>query len=588
MKNSVPVVPCDHYFQYEEMIEIVRALAEARPDLCRLSSIGSSFEGKDIPLLVITDYPSLESGGRLDDRLEDGLNGGRDDRSNERTSGRASGSPECRPGYLLFGGIHAHEPGATHAPLYVARELMAGEPDILKEVTFYIIPRLTVDATDFVVRTSARLRSRGDWINREPNTLYQEDVDGNGLILTMRQWHPEGDLTADPEEPRLLIKRRADSPPPYYRSYPEGTIHQWDGSDSIKPAGLDAWFGWAGSGGRSFDWNRNWSWNWSPENVQQGSGDFPFSEKEIHQLAGFMHEKRNLFGIMSFHCGYASILRPPSSDSGNLIDETDDRTIQEIALMGQEELGFGIASNMTMHRKDQRPQPKSGHFMSFSYHHLGLIAYEIELGYMGDEAGVNMEEMHNSEGDEPEKLWMRKIMKWWDAHKDEQPLFEDWKPFEHPQLGPVEIGGFLYSHLDNPAFSRLPRILEGVYRFAVKHAEQHPRVCLEDITTDQVEKEVYRVRARVANRGRLPTNVTNQGAGIPRLLPVQVYFYPAEGTALLSREGHRNLGHLAGVNGCRDLEWFVSGSPERKELCEIVVSGGTGGNIRQTVLKEHQ
>jgi hypothetical protein len=35
--------------------------------------------------------------------------------------------------------------------------------------------------------------------------------------------HPDGEYTADPEEPRILVLRRPDSQPPFYRLYPVPT-----------------------------------------------------------------------------------------------------------------------------------------------------------------------------------------------------------------------------------------------------------------------------------------------------------------------------------------------------------------------------
>jgi len=85
----------------------------------------------------------------------------------------------------------------------------------------------------------------------------------------------------------------------------------------------------------------------------------------------------------------------------------------------------------------------------------------------------------------------------------------------------------------------------------------------------------------VANRGEFPTHVTNKGKGLRRLRPVRVEFHLAEGAALLSRQGHFELGHLSGVNGSRELEWFVEGTGG--EIGEIRVLGGTGGNVKVRV-----
>ena len=81
----------------------------------------------------------------------------------------------------------------------------------------------------------------------------------------------------------------------------------------------------------------------------------------------------------------------------------------------------------------------------------------------------------------------------------------------------------------------------------------------------------------MANRGALPTNVSNRGAKLKRLQTVRVEFQPGKGVEVLSRRAHHDLGHLAGPGGGKLLEWFVR-APKRA-TCRIVVRGGAGGNV---------
>jgi hypothetical protein len=67
------------------------------------------------------------------------------------------------------------------------------------------------------------------------------------------------------------------------------------------------------AGGRSFDWNRNWPYNWRPEQI--GAGDYPFSEQELRHFADFLYSHPQIFAILGYHCGKASIIRPPASGS---------------------------------------------------------------------------------------------------------------------------------------------------------------------------------------------------------------------------------------------------------------------------------
>src|SRR5690606_10532044 len=125
---------------------------------------------------------------------------------------------------------------------------------------------------------------------REPNTIYQQDIDGDGAILRMRQEHPDGDHMRDPHEPRLVIPRRPNAKGPFYRVWPEGLIHDFDGD--VRRIRAHS---------RSYDWNRQWAYDWRPEPEQPGAGDYPFSEPEMQHLARFLAARTNLIGMVGYH-----------------------------------------------------------------------------------------------------------------------------------------------------------------------------------------------------------------------------------------------------------------------------------------------
>ena len=542
-RKRIPPLPFRNFFAHEELVEFIEALAASRPDLCRLGSLGRSREGREVYLLTITDF--------------------------------VSGSPDDRPGYLVHGNIHAGELSGTHTALYTARQFLVDDAgsDLLKRVVFYVVPRLNPDGAHFVATTSGRIRSRTDNSERVPNTLYQEDLDGDGLILNMRQEHPDGDVARDPKEPRLLIRRKAGSKGPFYRVLPEGTIHEWDGSDKIQIEG------------RGFDWNRNWSYDWRPEPEQSGVGDFPFSETEMRHMGEFMHSHPNLFGVLGYHTGPAAVLCPPSTGSENDLSEHDVRMTEDLARIGADHTGFPVIPVIKYHRARSRDINLRGHFHNFGYHHLGLYVFEFELGIMMNSAGISTQDQLGAESPEEGEAHMRKMLKWWDRQKPRPPLFRPWKRFDHPQLGEVEVGGLISRHVANRTLKDLAKTAKGTYQFTTDHANRHPQVALEDLDVCAVGGDIYRVRARVANRGELPTHVTDKGKGLSRLRPVRVEFHPAKGVELLSAEGHASLGHLAGVTGSRLLEWFVSAPGQDAELSEIRVLGGTGGNARKVIMK---
>lgn len=540
-KIEIPELPFRAFLTYQEVTDFVNSLASARPDICQLSSLGTSHEGREIHLLTITDY--------------------------------SSGAPEDKPAYLIHGNIHATELSGTHAALYTARQLLSNQgcSDLLRNIVFYIVPRLNPDGAEFVVATSGPIRSRTDRSQPEPNTLYPKDVNGDGLIISMRQEHPDGGFVVDPGDSRLLIHRKADSVGPFYRVLPEGEIYQWDRTDHIS---ID---------GRSFDWNRNWSYDWRPEPEQHGAGDFPFSEPEMRHMAEFIHSRPNLFGVLGYHTGPAAVLRPPSTGSDDDLAESDVRKMEDLARIGAKYTDFPVIPVVKYHWKRNKDINLRGHFHNFGYHHLGLFVFEFELGIMMNSAGITTEQQLETETEEDREEQMRKLMKWWDDQEEREPIYQPWEPFQHSQLGSVEVGGFLQRHMAGPTLTDLARISEGTYKFTLEHALKHPRVVLEHLRTDAMGGQVFRIRARIANRGEFPTHVSKKGRNLRRLRPVRVEFHPADGVKLLSDQGHYSLGHLEGVTDSRSLEWFVSVPAGKDELCEIRVLGGTGGNVRRSV-----
>jgi hypothetical protein len=87
----------------------------------------------------------------------------------------------------------------------------------------------------------------------------------------------------------------------------------------------------------------------------------------------------------------------------------------------------------------------------------------------------------------------------------------DWYPFEHPQLGPVELGGWnaLYAfrnpppHLLENEISRFPPWL--IFKLLIS-----PLLEVYEVSATPLGDGVYRVRLTVHNTGWLPTYVTKK------------------------------------------------------------------------------
>jgi len=300
-------------------------------------------------------------------------------------------------------------------------------------------------------------------------------------------------------------------------------------------------------------------------------------------MAEFIHSKTNIFGVLGYHTGPAAVLRPPSTGSDSDLDEYDVRIMDDLAQLGAKFTGFPVIPVVKYHGARSRDINLRGHFHNFGYHHLGLYVFEFELGTIHNSAGISTEEQLAVKNEEEDAELNRRIMKWWDDQVNRDMIFKDWEEFDHPQLGKVEIGGFLRKHAGNPTLIDLAKISEGTYKFTIDHALKHPKIILEDVKVDNVGGNIFRIRARVANRGEFPTNISNNGKSLRRLRPVRVELHTSDDVELLSDQGHHNLGHLGGITDSRLLEWFVSVSDRDQDICQIKILGGTGGNVCHTI-----
>ncbi len=512
----------DHWYSYDEMSQYLRGVEAACGDRCRLNVLGKTPEGREIWLAEVTD----------------------------RT---VDADPDARPAFFVHANIHAKELAGTTSSLKLIHDLLTNSVEgvdtmeLLRRVVFYVIPRLNPDGAEFALSTGGEIRSRIEEA-REPNCLYQHDVDGDGAIVSMRIERPDGEYRAHPKDSRILIPREDDDHEGvFYAVYPEGLIADWDGGEFRHCA-------------RSHDFNRNWPANWHQEHEQGGAGDFPFSEPEMRALADFVYSHQNIFGILGFHCGSSAILMPPSTGSVDDINRADLKVFRKLGERAAKLTKLKLLPTVDYRSADAPQVSLKGHSADWGYQHLGLFHFEIEQGNVYNAAGVPTEEIFAAEAEKRHEF-MVDAMRYHEEHP-EYEMFIDWHEFEHPQLGKVEIGGWKKYWMINPAFKELrERIAPGAAQFIAEYAAQHPHLAISDLEADAVGDGIYRVRARVMNRGALPTNISERGKVLRALKPVTVELVAGEDVEVLSRGRHRSISHLAPHQRTEELEWFVHAEP---------------------------
>jgi hypothetical protein len=140
--------------------------------------------------------------------------------------------------------------------------------------------------------------------------------------------------------------------------------------------------------------------------------------------------------------------------------------------------------------------------------------------------------------------------------------FVEWHAFKHPQLGDVEIGGFLPGFKQNPPEAETERLVGEQTKFAVALIGKFPAVRTTEPAVEKLGTGVWRVTVRVVNDGFLPSaaEIENKARrGLPTLVTIDL---PLE--RLISGEKHNRAWVIAGSGGRAEYQWTVKGQDGEK------------------------
>jgi murein tripeptide amidase MpaA len=510
------------YFRYDALTDLLRTFVQAFPNLASLESIGKSYEGRDIWALTLT--------------------------------ARTTGDALEKPGFYVDGNIHGSEVTASSAALYFAWTLLDGYGSreemthLLDACAIYIIPVVSPDGVEHVLSNSGHVRSGTRMYphEEERDGLHPADINGDGQISSMRIADPGGGWKVSEKDPRLLVPRRFnDTVGTFYRVFPEGTIHNFDGVE-VKTAPAK----------QGLDFNRNFPANWEPEVKQRGSGEYPFSESETRALAEFIIQHPNICGLHALHTGMESVIRPPATQTDKAMPAEDLSRVLEIGHRGVEMTGYVLFSYR--HLNDEIYEAY-GDFATWTYEHLGLLIFCDELWDIRARSGKDYVELNkmNKENDQDglEEVEAA-ILKWNDENLNGEG-FIAWQPFNHPQLGPVEIGGWKRLLRNNAPPQFLEETCEKMSRFLVAHAQARPKLEAEFHQIEKLGVGVFRIAVAVRNAGYLPTYVTQQAIKMNQARPVEARIHLSDEDTLLIGDAKQEIGHLSGYGGRRKVEWTV-------------------------------
>lgn len=551
----------NHYYTNQELENLCSKWVNKYPNLVTKSHIGESFEHRPIWLLTLTN--------------------------------NQSGPDAEKPAVWIDANIHATEIAGTTVALQIAQALLQEygvNPNITRimdNCVYYIVPRVNPDGAELAMADIPRYIRSGvrpyPWPEQDAG-LHEKDIDRDGRILLMRFRDPNGDWKISELDPRLMVRRSPiDNSGEYYRLWPEGILREFDGYVVKYAQPVEG-----------LDFNRNFPFEWRTEDAQSGAGPYPVSEPETRAIVDFVCNHPNINLAITYHTFSRVILRPFSTKSDDEMETEDLWVSKKIGEIGSKLTGYRCA-NTFQEFKYSPKEITTGGFDDWIFDHLGIFAYTIELWDMPTEAGINDRKFIEWFRDHPQEEDLQ-ILQWADQHAG-PGAFVDWYPFEHPQLGKIELGGWntMYTWR-NPPEKFLGAEAARNTPFALALGDMLPHLDIHTLEVTPLASGDFHVNLVVDNTGFLPTFTSEQGKKRKAVRPVRAEIELPDGVSIISGKREVELGHLAGRSNKLAVHEFFSASPtdnrsrtewvlhaDRDAIVKINISSERAGSLHRSI-----
>lgn len=535
----------DEYMTYSRLTTVLQSFSQDFPDLCQLSTIGKTESGREIWIVTITNFKKS--------------------------------SADNKPGYWVDGNTHATELAGCQACVHLIDYLLSEATtsrvrDLLDHVTFYIIPRISIDGAEKAITQGLLYRSSPEIFPlRVPEENFiEKDLDQDGEILMMRVQDPAGAFKVCAEDSRLMVVREPhDTEGPFYHLFPEGEFRNYDG------------FHRQFADPHRFDLNRQAPAGFSPH--EYGAGPLPLYLKEARALAESFVKRSRIMGATTHHTFGGYLLRPSSSRPDAEFSTHDLEVFKQQGKMGEAVTGYKAYSIYHDFKYDPK-RITTGAWDDWHYDHRGVFSWTTEIWSLAKRAGVNFEKpLEYYQNPSSENLL--KMIRWCDQNLKPEEFFRPWKAYQHSQLGPVEIGGWklLYT-VRNPPPMFLREELEKVTEFSLRHAQMGPRLSAEVFNVEKWDMNLSRVQIKVQNQGFLPSYVSDSAKNLGIYNLPQALIKLSSGQKLRQGKLETNLKHLSGRS--QGLPWIspLWGSDinnSHEDLLTYVIEGS--GIVRWTL-----
>jgi murein tripeptide amidase MpaA len=536
--------PYDRFVKFEELTSLLRAAVDAHPKFARMAQIGSSYEGRPIWCITLTNF---ETGADVD-----------------------------KPAFYVDANIHATELSGSVAALKLIDVLLTqyGKRDditrLLDSRTLYVIPRVNPDGAEWAMADKPKyIRSSTRPYPYDEDAiegLEAEDIDGDGRILMMRFKDANGPWKKHPTEQRLMVRRDpVETGGEYYRIVSEGNVKNYDGFNLPVPKPK-----------QSLDLNRNFPEEWRPESAQVGAGDFPTSEPEVRNCVEFINKHRNICGGLFFHTWSGVLLRPFGTKADDEMPPEDLWVFQTQGKKGEELTGYPAIS--VFHEFKYHPKEVITGTQDWLYTELGSYAWVVEIWCPMREAGITGYKYIDWFRDHPVEDDL-KLLKWTDeVHKGRG--YVDWYEYDHPALGKVELGGWdKINTFSNPPPHLLEKEASKFHDWIIFQALMSPKLEHHSTKVTKLGDDLWRIDFGVQNTGYLPTDVSKITRNKKYCRGVIAEIELPEGATLVEGKQRIEGPQLEGRNNVGTLTSFFPAGNATQDRCRFtwIVRGG-GGN----------
>lgn len=500
----------DHYFLYQDIIDMCTSFVNDYPDLCSKETICITEKNREVIAMTLTN--------------------------------KNTGDPLDKPAFYMDANTHAGEITGNVVAMHMMDYLLTNYASnstckkILDEYTVYVIPRITMDGSEVYLTSAYGLRSADRDYNVQDNGIKQFDLDDDGVIRSMRIKNKHGAWKKDVLNENLMVEREPDDiDGEFYDVFVEGIMDNYNGVNLYQKKA--EW---------GLDFNRNYPYGWYNEVRQSGAGYYPLSNPENKAVVDFVLKHPNIGAVLTMHTSGGVLLYPPGTKHEKDGDPTDMKIYKTIGKMATKEMDYPCINIFDNFNKDQVFFP-SGAFDDWCYQDQGIYAYTMELWDLNKHIGKPVDWFDKKEPTIEDMMdTYNKMIKF--SEENDLDAFKPWTKIDHPQFGEVEVGGFNHKFLlQNCPCKFLKEEVEKATKFSLRYLLALPKLNIEDTIVTKLADNMYKVEAVIANDGYMPTYLSNEAKKLKKDESIKVTI---ENCKVLSKDKTIEIDSLGGYSLC--------------------------------------